>query len=243
MRAAALGLTLLAAGLFPQESAAQIQLAQGEVVEGEVYHGVRDVILINGDFGGRHYGAGSTIWVGSGPRGDASLRRSLLAFDLDSLPAEMRQGKVQRARLKLHCVQVSGEPFVWQMYAVSAENAVWTQEKDDGSREGKAMENVSSWNYRLNFYQRWSGGEGLGEPGGGYAETPLHEASTGSVQAGSDVEVELPPEVVQGWLGGANGGVLMRMQDEDGESERFIRFGASENPKPRARPVLEIEFE
>lgn len=237
----------LAGSPMEARAAEQVILSQGEPVDGAAYGGTRDALLINGGFASRHYGTGSSLWIGTGPKEDAAIRRSLLAFDLGTLPDSARGKQVRRALLRLTCMQVSGEPFVWQVHTVASENAVWHQEEssDDRRPEGKAIENVCSWNYRINFYQKWTGGEGLGEPGVGYSAEPIFAQSSGSetVRAGSVVEIEIPPEVVQGWQSGVNGGLLLRMRDEAQTPDQYIRFASSEHVKTGERPVLELELE
>lgn len=206
--------------------------------------GTRDVILINGPFAAYHYGGSNSLWVGSGPEEDVALRRSLLAFDLTTLPESARERKVRRAVLRLHVILVKGEGGRdWQAFVIKPQNAGWIEEPGEGG--GKSIPNVCSWAHRQNFYQPWFGGEGLGQPGDGYESEPLEVLTPGAgglLRAGSMVEIEVPSEVVEQWRGGENGGILLRLTEE-GETASYIRFASSEHPDFKSRPVLEVEFE
>lgn len=194
---------------------------------------VADVILIAGENAGRHYGMGNTIWIGTGPNGDLSVRRSLLRVDVSELP---KGKKVKSAKLVLKCAAVKGQPGVWEVYAMDPLNDGWREDKEV---LGKAATNLCSWNFRHNHYQKWTGGEG-----GGVQGEPIYRSNAAPLKMGETVEIDLPVGLVEQWRKEPlNAGLLLKMADENFGDEAFIRFGSSEHQKEEMRPVLVVELQ
>lgn len=226
---------LMSTMALPAQEGATLQ--QGLSFQNTPYSGTSDAMLVSGVNAGRNYGGTLSLWLGTGSGVDLAPRRSLIRFDLSALPVEHA---ITSGRLVLHCVQIKGAPE-WAVYAVKGENASWVEGRNV---IGKAELNTSSWSHRVNFYQEWTGGAGLGEPGGGYEEEPLYtsSASQHSARAGEPVEIELPAALLEAWRSGANAGLLLRVEKEENSEESYIRFGSADATQESHRPALEVRF-
>lgn len=214
-----------------------IVLYPEELIDSTPYQGISDTILVSGLHKKLNYGGAASLWIGDGNEGGGtSMRRSLIKFDLHNIP--LKGKKVARATLTLYCLQVQGKPFDWAVYSVSSENADWAE---GTNVKGKAETGLSSWDNRSNFDQPWIGGGGLGNPGEGYESTPLYTGISPTHNK-EVINIDLPVSQIERWLDGENGGLLLRMADEN-MTDSFFRLASSENEEKPLRPTLEITLQ
>lgn len=227
------GVVVMGSMTVPSYAGESIMLQLETLIGNEPYMGAEDTLLVSGTHANRNYGGTNSLWIGSGDEGDMDIRRSLIRFDILNIIPEGKQ--VERAILTLTCVQAKGGVAEWALYAVSSENASWVE--GDNAR-GASETGPCSWNYQGNFYQPWTGGEGLGDPGDGYDSTP-HYTHSSPLKIKDKISIELPGELIESWRSGNNGGMLLRLTEETHEAT-YIRFASTEHTDALLRPSLEI---
>ena len=198
-----------------------------------VFEPARDATLFEDPEGSLASGAGRHLFVGSTDRGLA--RRTLLAFDLRSLPPGAR---IVRAELLLHVSKTSSGP---QRVTVHRLLAPWSEgasnPSDDPGRGASARSGDATWLHRTFASAPWA------TPGGDFDPAPSASLELGA--SGTSAFASTPALVadVQGWLDDPatnRGWIVIGVEGVRKTSKRLF---SREHDDPAERPRLTIEIE
>lgn len=189
------------------------------------YTGVADTWLNGADAPDNNFGQNG-IMLGT--------QRGILRFDLAGFT--FGGNPVTNAVLSLfvHSASAFGIGDGLNFYLVDSANAAWIE----GSQaNGPALAGEPTWNNRQAPSTAWTGGAGLGTPGGGgYGALPI--ATFLSPIAGTNmmqIDVAIPVSVITNWMAGNNAGLLI---SRSGGGEFDLR--TSEDSVASLRPLLTL---
>ena len=207
------------------------------------YAGTEDNQILDPGTGFQDDNVGGRNAMQLGNASPTTTRRSILRFDVSSL-ASLSTGVVS-AKITLKKVNAAAGPGTddAEMYAIADNNADWVE----GNSQFAVTAGESSWNSKQHGTSTWIGG------GGGGTLGALQDTIVGV--SSNDLPNtlytwDLDPALVDQWITGVNGGVLIKEANEfDGlgsGTELQIEFGSSEfgdpiNDAPQ-HPKLEITF-
>lgn len=217
-------------------------------VDGSVYNGVDDSMLVShgGSFESGNFGGRGNMEVGA--YSDNSLRRGLLRFDLRSLAGVASRFTSAKVRLAVtdngalgDGADVLGSGRV-QLFGVSDANADWVEGTRSSSLEAPEIGSVS-WNSKIFGSSPWAGGPGAGVPGVDFAVPALSELSFGpQTQKGARMEFNLGDlSLIRRWASQTNAGILLKTESERGLNA--VSFATSESGDKAARPELTVSYE
>ncbi len=157
-------------------------------------------------------GTGQTLFAGDS--GNDADNRSLLGFDLRTLTSWTITGD---ATLRLRVSQVDGSPNAgdfFDIYQVYSTNAAWTVGGSCWNRLDQAGGVAWKDAANVDLPTGPSPAGGLGQPGEGYAATPVDTINEASYAVGDFVYVTIPQAVVQSMIQEGNTSLLLRSRDE-----------------------------
>jgi spore coat protein A len=177
-------------------------------------------------------GIGSHLWLGNTNQGD--LRRSVLSFDLGSIPIN---AEITSAQLDLYCNNASGGNIPVNCHLLLSDWGEGTSNANGNEGSGaNATINDATWNYAFYNSQFWT------NPGGDYDPNISASSSVGaanfwyqwsSPQLLSDVQQwVINPTENFGWI----------LLGDEASSDNGKRFGSKDNSDETIRPVLHIEY-
>lgn len=217
-------------------------------VDGSLYGGVDDSILVShgGSFESGNFGGRGNMEVGT--YSDNSIRRGLLRFDirsLDSVAARFTSAKVRLAVTDSGALgdgaDVQGSGRV-QLFGLSDANADWVEGTRSSSLESPESGSVS-WNSKRFGVSAWAGAPGAGSAGVDFALPSLAGRSFGpQTQKGSFLEWDLGDlSLIRRWARQTNAGMVVRTEAERGLN--ILSFATSESSDVATRPELTVSYE
>ncbi len=217
-------------------------------VDGSLYNGVDDSILVShgGSFESGNFGGRGNMEVGT--YSDNSLRRGLLRFDVRPLAGVASRFTSAKVRLAVTDIgalgdgaDVLGSGRV-QLFGVSDANAEWVEGTRSSSLEAPEIGSVS-WNSKVFGSSLWAGGPGAGVPGVDFSVPALSELSFGpQIQKGARMEFNLGDlSLIRRWARQTNAGILLKTESERGLN--IVSFATSESGDKAVRPELTVVYE
>lgn len=192
----------------------------------------RDATLLESSSGALANGEGSGLFAGRTHQPEDSLRRTLVAFDVGSLPAGV---EVTSATLSLTLVHTRPGEHPVGLHRVLAD---WGEgaSKTDGGRGAPSMPGDATWIHTFFPDRLWS------RPGGDFAAAASARATVGAEGAYSWGPTAEMTADVQTWLedAAANfGWLLLGAEDAPGTAKHFA---SREHEEPSKRPRLTVSF-
>jgi plastocyanin len=178
-------------------------------------------------------GAGQSLYVGrTGNTNGGNLRRSIVAFDLASIPSG---STVYSASLELsHIAQSQSGSQLFELHKALAN---WGEAGSFGSGTGgQAQPNDATWQHRFYTSTLWSG------LGGDFVLTST--AST-SVDANGRYTFTTSPQMVgdaQSWVNNATNNFGWFILGNEGSLQTAKQFASKENATVENRPLLRIHY-
>ncbi len=123
-----------------------------------------------------------------------------------------------------------------QAYAVLPANTGWVQGTKNAATAGAGE---ACWNYKLYDTTAWAGSVGCGTSGTDYNATQLGSGNWTDGVAGW-IDIALTASVVNGWIAGANDGILLRAATE-WSNGYFMLFVSAEGTAAN-RPKLALTY-
>ena len=185
----------------------------------------------------RANGAGAYIFAGNND--NASTRRSLLAFDLSSIPPG---SMIQSASLSLYMSRTQAGDTTVSLHRVTAS---WTEgPTDPGGQEGggrNADLGDVTWRYRTYDPDDLPGSPQWNALGGDYVAGVSASTTVGANGFYTWTSAQMAADV-QGWLNapGTNFGWIVRGVETGQKTAK--RFNSSENNTASQRPILTVNF-
>lgn len=206
---------------------------------GAIYSSEVDNYLESGTPNANH-GSSAALRVGYNSSG--SIYRSIMRFD--NLASYVESGStITGATLTLRNSNITAQTqdMNVEVYLISSANVGW----NPGTSDGLVETGASSWNYLrrdavLANSTNWTGGAGLGTPGGGGYGLTLLGTLTALDGQTNLMTLSGLESVVQGWIDNpsSNAGLLFRVVDET--SATYMAFGSGEMTTISFRPLLTI---
>lgn len=194
-----------------------------------------------------NFGAQGGI-VGGLISGTHQIQRSVVGFNLSALNGTY--SSISSVVLTLYGRSFSGTNKTIDIYEILAANSDWVE----GNGTGTSVPGASTWNSKWDGAAAWTGGVGLGAPGGGYGSTPLASRTFLAANAGSHPNTPFTftftgdlTALMNRWMtqaGGANAGILLRLSNETipGTDAEQVAFQALQNGNSALFATLAVNY-
>ena len=213
----------------------------GGAVYAGAYSGTADNRLVSATEANKNYGGVNFMIAGRviiGP--NDYFDRGILRFDLSGLGnnAVTSPGTLT---LRVSGVSATTGSGTLQAYVVNGTES-WVEGTGDGNQASSL--GWSTWNSRPDPAPAWTGGAGLGSPGGGsYGASVLDTFAWTSSSSGS-FSLTIPQSVIQSWVNNPSGnnGLLLRAASEDDGSRLFLSTSDDATVSNRPQLVFDVDI-